>query len=121
MQVDAAESEKLGGEVIVNVAVVVLISVPDVPVIVSGKLPIVAVLLTVSVKVQLPFPEMTGLLWHDEEVTPEGKPEIDIVTFPLNGLTSVTVTASVALPPCATDKVGDDSCSVKPPALVMVS
>ena len=58
---------------------VVLIKLPEVPVMVTGKVPVVAVLLAVSVKVLEPA-VLVGL---KEPVTPLGKLDADKLTLPL--------------------------------------
>ncbi len=58
---------------------VVLAKLPEVPVMVTGNVPVVAVLLAVSVKVLEPA-VLVGL---KEEVTPLGKLDADKLTLPL--------------------------------------
>lgn len=82
-------------EVTVRATVVVEVSEPEVPVIVTVEVPAADVLLAVSVRT-LEVVEDAGL---NEAVTPVGKPDAANVTLPANGLTSVTVMVSVPLPP----------------------
>ena len=77
---------------------VVLIKLPEVPVMVTGKVPVVAVLLAVSVKV-LEAAVLAGL---KEAVTPLGKLDADKLTLPLKPFCGVTVTVLVPLAPCVT-------------------
>ena len=74
---------------------VVAVVVPEVPVTVTVKAPVVAVLLAVSVST-LEVVEDAGL---NEAVTPLGKPDAANDTLPVKGLTSVTVMVSVPLLP----------------------
>jgi hypothetical protein len=75
--------------------VVVALNVPEVPVMVTVAVPVTAVLLAVRVSV---LALAVGFVLK-AAVTPVGKPEADRVTGPLNGLTSVTVIASVSFSP----------------------
>jgi hypothetical protein len=77
--------------------VVVLVSVPEVPVIVTVAVPVVAVVVAVSVKV-LVLAVLAGL---NEGVTPLGRPEADKATLPLKPLSGFTVIVLVPLEPCA--------------------
>ncbi len=77
---------------------VVLIKLPEVPVMVTGKVPVVAVLLAVSVKVLEPA-VLAGL---KEAVTPLGKPDADKLTLPVKPFCGVTVTFVAPLAPCVT-------------------
>jgi hypothetical protein len=76
--------------------VVVLVSVPEVPVIVTLAVPVVAVVVAVSVKV-LVLAVLAGL---NEGVTPLGRPEADKATLPLKPLSGFTVIVLVPLEPC---------------------
>ena len=62
-------------------------SVPEVPVIVTVKVPVVAVLLAASVTTLV---EVVGLV-ANVAVTPEGRPEADKFTLPVNPPEGVTV------------------------------
>jgi len=66
---------------------------PEVPVIVTVAVPVVAVLLAVSVSVLLPV-VLAGL---NEAVTPLGRPEADRLTLPVNPLAGFTVIVDVPL------------------------
>ena len=96
-----------------RVMVVVAVSVPEVPVMVTVNAPVVAVLLPVSVRTLLP---VVGLV-PNAAVTPVGSPDAASVTLPVKGLTSATVMVSVTLLPCVTVRVDAEGESVKlPPA-----
>ena len=82
-------------ELIVRLNVAVWLSEPEVPVIVTEAVPVVAVLLAVSVSV-LVLVVLDGL---NEAVTPLGRPEADKATLPLKPFTPVTVIVSVPLAP----------------------
>lgn len=89
--------------------------VPEVPVIVIGYVPgavddATATVATVEVV------DEVGL-----NVTPEGRPEAENVTLPVNGLISVTLIVSVPLAPGAIDRAVADALSAKPPAAGTVS
>jgi hypothetical protein len=89
----------------VSEIVVVAVSEPEVPVIVTVEFPAAAELLTVSVST-LEVVEDAGL---NEAVTPLGSPDAANVKLPLNGLTSVTVIVSVPLAEFAIDsEVAED-------------
>jgi hypothetical protein len=77
---------------------VVLVKLPEFPVMVTGKVPVVAVLLAVNVKVLDPA-VLAGL---KEAVTPLGKLDADKLTLPLKPFCRVTVTVLVPLAPCVT-------------------
>jgi hypothetical protein len=70
---------------------------PDLPVIVIVKVPSVAVLLAVSVRVLVPV----VLLGLNAAVTPLGKPVAERLTLPLNPFSGVTVMVLVPLALCA--------------------
>lgn len=88
---------------------VLAVRLPEVPVMVTVEVPVAAELLAVKVSTLLP---VVGLV-PNSAVTPLGKPEEDSSTLPLNPSMSVTVIVSVALEPCATDKVDGDEERVK--------
>ena len=75
--------------------VVVAVSEPEVPVIVTVDEPVVAVALAVSVSRLVP---VVGLV-PKEAVTPLGKPDAARVTLPVKPPTSVTVMVLVPLLP----------------------
>ena len=79
----------------VSAMVVVAVSVPEVPVMVTVAAPVVAELLAVRVSTLV---LVVGLV-ANAAVTPLGRPEAARVTEPVNGLTSVTVIVSVPLAP----------------------
>jgi len=89
------------GELTVSVMVVVWLSVPEVPVIVTVEVPVAALLLAVKVTTLLP---VVGLV-PNATVTPEGNPDAARVTLPAKLFKSVTLIVSVLLLPCVTESV----------------
>jgi hypothetical protein len=83
----AADRLKLDGAFTVRLSVVVLVSVPDVPVIVTATVPVAAVALAVRVSVLVPLAGL-GL---NIAVTPLGKPDAVRVTVPLKPFDGVMV------------------------------
>jgi hypothetical protein len=110
-----AEREKLGttGAGTVKESVVVLVKVPEVPVMVTLTVPGVAVLLAVSVKV-LEFAGLVVLAGLKEAVTPAGKPEADKLTLPLKLFSGVTEMVLEPLAPCTIDKALGEAERKKP-------
>ena len=104
-------SEKPGGTLITTLSAifVVAVSVPDVPVMVTVELPVVAVLLAVRVNILLP---VVGLAPKTAD-TPVGKPATVSATLPVNPPMSVTVIVSVALVLCERDSEDAEGASVK--------
>ena len=98
----------------VSVMVVLALRLPKVPVMVTGDVPVVAVLLEVSVSTLVP---VVGFVPNDA-VTPLGRPEAASVMLPVNPFTSLTLMVSVALEPWATVRLDAERESVKldPPA-----
>lgn len=96
-----------------KVIVVDAVTVPEVPVIVTGNVPATAVLLAVNVTTLVP---VVGLV-PNVAFTPVGRPEAASVTLPVKPPVSVTVIASVALAPWTSDRTADDGASVKPDVL----
>jgi hypothetical protein len=95
--------------------VVVAVVEPEVPVMVTVYVPAVAVALAVNVN---PLVPVVGLVPY-VTVTPLGNPIAARVTLPVNPPTSVTVTVSVAVLPCVTDRAVGEAASVKPDALTV--
>lgn len=93
----------------VSEIVVVAVRLPEVPVIVTVDVPVVAVEEAVSVNTLLP---VVGLV-PNPAVTPLGKPDAASVTLPVNPSTSVTVIVLVPLLPCVTVKLLGEADSVK--------
>jgi hypothetical protein len=91
-----ADRLKFGGAVTVSAIVVVLIKLPESPVMVTVAIPVVAVELAVSVRV---LEVVAGFALNDA-VTPLGKPDADKLTPALNPLCGVTVIVLVPLVPC---------------------
>ena len=90
-----AESEKFGGPFTVRLIVVVCVTLPEVPGMVTVTVPEVAVALAVKVRPLLPVAGL-GL---NAAVTPFGKSEAESVTLPLKPFDGVMVIVLVAWPP----------------------
>ena len=86
---------KLCDALTVSAIVVLAVSEPEVPVMVTVEVPVVAELPAVKVTTLLP---VVGLV-PNAAVTPVGRPEAVSVTLPLKLFTSVTVMVSVAVEP----------------------
>ena len=93
----------------VRASVVVAVRLPEVPVMVTVELPVVAVELAVRVSTLVP---VVGFV-PKAAVTPLGRPEAARVTLPVNPPTSVTVIVLVPLPPCVIDRLLGESDRVK--------
>lgn len=106
-----AESEKFGVAVAFTVSemLVVCESVPEVPVIVTVEVPVVAVELAVKVTELV---EVVGLV-PKLAVTPAGNPDAERVTLPVKPPEGVTVTVLEALLPCVTETLLGEAESVK--------
>jgi hypothetical protein len=85
-----------GAAFTVSETVVVLVKLPEVPVMVTFTVPVAAVLLEVSVKVLV----LVVLLGLKEAVTPLGKPDADKLTLPLKPFCGVTEIVLAPLAPC---------------------
>ena len=94
--------------VTVRLTVVVWVKLPDVPVIVTVEVPVAAVLLTASVRMDE----------ANDAVTPEGRPDAVKVTVPLNPPTGATVMVDLPLEPCVTDTLPGDADKLKSGATV---
>ena len=114
---DVGASVKLPAALTVSAMVVLAVSEPEVPLIVTVVVPAVAELDAAKVTTLLPVVGFVPKL----AVTPAGKLVAAKVTEPLKLLTSVTVTVSLALLPCVTDRVDAAGASVKLPAALTVS
>ena len=77
---------------------VLLVKMPEVPVMVTVTVPVAAVLLAVSVNV-LVLVVLPGL---NDAVTPLGRPDADKLTLPLKPFCGVTMMMLVPLAPCTT-------------------
>ena len=86
---------KFGAGVTVKASVVVCLRLPDVPVIVTVAVPVVAVRLAVRVSLLVPVAGL-GL---NAAVTPVGNPDAANVTLPLNPPNGVIVTVLEPLAP----------------------
>ncbi len=84
---------------------VVFVKLPDVPVMVTEAVPVVAVLLAVSVNVLV----LVVLLGLNDTVTPLGSPDADKLTLPLKPFCGVTVMVLAPLAPCVTVKLLGDA------------
>src|SRR6266849_6404792 len=106
-----AESVKfaVGTGFTVRETVVLLVKLPEVPVMVTVAVPVVAVLLAVSVKVLV----LVVLLGLKDALTPLGRPEDDRLTLPLKPFCGVTVTVLVPLAPLVIVKLVGDVDSTK--------
>jgi len=85
------------------------VSVPEVPVIVTVAVPVVAVLLAVNVTTLV---DVVGLV-PKLAVTPLGRPEADKLTLPVNPPDGVSVTVLLPLVPCFTVKLEGEAESEK--------
>jgi hypothetical protein len=83
----------------------VLCRLPDLPMIVTETVPVVAVPLAVSVKVLV---VVAGFGLNDA-VTPLGRPDADKLTLPLNPFCGVTVIVLVPPAPCTMLKLLGDA------------
>jgi hypothetical protein len=88
----------------VRLSEVVLVKLPEVPVMVTITVPMVAVGLAVNVNVLV----LVVLLGLNEAVTPLGRPEADRFTLPLKPFRAVTVTVLVALVPRVRNRLPGD-------------
>ena len=96
-------------ELTVRASVVFAVRLPDVPVMVTVDVPVVAVLLAVSVSTLVP---VVGFV-PNAAVTPLGRPDAASVTLPANPFTSVTLMVLVPLLPWVIDRLLGESESVK--------
>lgn len=94
---------------IVRLIEVVWVSVPEVPVMVTVVVPVVAVLLAVKVRV---LEEVVGFV-PNVAVTPEGRAEVDRLTLPVKPFRSVTVIVLLPLVPCLTVRLVGEADSEK--------
>lgn len=106
-----AESEKLGaaGAFTVSETVVVWLKLPEVPVTVTVAVPVVAVELALSVKTLL---EVAGLV-PKLAVTPEGSPEVERVTLPVNPPEAAMLIVLLPLLPWVTLRLAGEADKVK--------
>ena len=103
---------KLLGAFTVRLSAVLWLSEPEVPVIVTVTVPVVAELLAVRVNV-LVLVVLDGL---NDAITPLGRPEADKATLPPKPFTSVTVITAVPFAPWFTVRLLGESDRVKFPA-----
>ena len=94
---------------------------PEVPVIVTVDIPVVAVALAMSVKILVP---VVGLVPNDA-VTPLGRPDAAKVTLPVKPFWGATVMVLEPLDPCTTVRLLGDAerlkSGVAPPPSVKVA
>jgi hypothetical protein len=100
-----AERLKFGPAFTVRAIVVVCVRPPDVPVIVTVTLPVVAVLLAVNVSMLV----LVVLLGLNDGVTPLGRPEADKLTLPVKPFCGVTVIVLVPLFPWVIVRLDGDA------------
>jgi len=98
-----------GGSVTVRVRVVVFVKLPDVPLIVTVTVPVIAALLAESVKV---LPPVAGL-GANNEVTPPRRPKTDKLTLPLKPFCGVIVMVLLTMVPCVMLRLVGDAESEK--------
>jgi hypothetical protein len=96
-------------ELMVSEMVVVCVRVPDVPVMVTVEVPVVAVELAVNVTTLV---DVVGLV-PKLAVTPLGRPEADKVTLPVNPPEAVSVMVLLPLVPCFTVRLEGEAESEK--------
>ena len=106
-----AESEKSGVATAFTVSetVVVWVKAPEVPVIVTVEVPVVAVELALNVS---KLEDVVGLV-PKVAVTPAGRPEAERVTLPVKPPLGVTVIVELPLLPCVTVKLLGEADSEK--------
>lgn len=114
--VGEAAMVKLGGGLTVSLMAVVAAKLPEVPVMVTVAVPVVAEALAANVSTLLP---VAGFV-PNVAVTPLGSPEAARVTPSANPFTGVTVMVVVPLPPWIRFKLAGESESVKPGILPAV-
>src|SRR6267154_1749789 len=105
-----AERAKFGVPFTVRLIVVVLVKLPEFPVIVTVAVPAVAVLLAerVSVLVVVAPPGLK------DAVTPVGRPDADKLTVPLKPPSGATVMVLLPFDPCTSVTLLGDAVRVKP-------
>ena len=108
--VGEADSEKFGaaGALTVKLIDVVWLRVPDVPVIVTVEVPVVAVLLALNVTTLV---DVVGFV-PKVAVTPAGSPDADRLTLPVNPPVGVTVMVELPLLPWVTLRLEGEADSV---------
>jgi hypothetical protein len=89
--------------------VAMLVKLPEVPVMVTVTVPVVALLLAASVKALV----RVVLVGLNDAVTPLGRPEATKLTLPLKPFCGVIVIVLAPLAPCVTAKLLGDAESVK--------
>lgn len=108
--VGEADSEKFGaaGALTVKLIDVVWLRVPEVPVIVTVEVPVVAVLLALNVTTLV---DVVGFV-PKVAVTPAGSPDADKLTLPVNPPLGVTVMVELPLLPWVTLRLEGEADSV---------
>src|SRR5579884_2833548 len=105
-----AASVNAGAPATVSVNRMLLVSVPETPLMVTVAVPVAAEPLAEIVSV-LADCALAGL---NEAVTPAGRPDADRSTEPLNPFCGLVVIVVAALAPAVTDSAAGDALSVKP-------
>jgi len=105
----AAESVKLAGTTTFTLTEVMLVSAPELPVIVAVKFPAAALLSAVRVSKL----ELDVLLGLNAAITPAGKPLTARLTVPLNPFCGAMLIVVVALPPWTMLTLAGDAESAK--------
>ena len=100
----AAETVKSGGGVTISVIVVEFVKLPEMPLMVTGNDPMVAVALAVSVNVLV---AVAGF-WLNDAVTPPGNPDADKLTPAPKPFCGLTVIVLVPWVPCAMLRLAGD-------------
>jgi hypothetical protein len=104
----AADNAKVGAGAMVSATAVLLVTLPEVPVIVTVAVDAAAV--SDAVKVTAPWPAVTALKFA---ITPAGKPEAPSVTLPLKPFAALMAMVPVLLPPGMTLTLAGFAASVK--------
>ena len=105
-----AERAKFGAPFTVRLTVVVLVRLPEVPVIVTVAAPAAALLLAESVNV-LVIVAPPGL---KDAVTPVGRPDADKLTVPLKPPSGATLMVLLPFDPCTSVRLFGDAVRAKP-------
>jgi hypothetical protein len=105
-----AEKAKFGAPFTVRLTVVVLVRLPEFPVIVTVAAPAAALLLAENVSV-LVVVALPGL---KEAVTPAGRPVADKLTVPLKPPSGATLMVLLPFDPCTSVRLFGDAVRVKP-------
>jgi hypothetical protein len=118
-EIDAEEDArvKVGGRLTVTVTVVLEVTLPETPLIVTVYIPVVAVEDAVKVTIL----EVVAGLVANAAVTPAGRPVAERVTDPVKPPVSVMLMVLLALAPCATVTEAATAASENPGAAATVT